>query len=105
MHLLNYVCVHSIVFQYCFGKDSDVLANMTEAAILRRNITDLLLGVKFTKHFYPIVWAMRKLPGFVDKYVAPPGAKNMRDMAIVSLSETSSIVPVFDTTSLMLRYH
>ena len=41
----------SIVMQYSFGQDDNLLGDEDKIATLRKNIADLLLGVKFSQHF------------------------------------------------------
>lgn len=73
------------MFQYSFGKDSNVLGNARDAAILRKNLTDLLLGVQVAKHFQLLFNVINKLPISVAKHFIPPGVKHMRDLVIVRI--------------------
>jgi hypothetical protein len=73
------------VFQYSFGKDSNVLGSAGDAAILRKNLTDLLLGVQVAKHFQLLFRMINTLPISIAKYFIPPGVKNMRELVMVRI--------------------
>lgn len=53
---------HSIVFEYSFGKESNILTSPENAASVRSNLTGLLRGAKLYKHFRKFFWAVNKLP-------------------------------------------
>ena len=79
------------MFQYSFGKDSNVLGNLENAASLRRNLNQLLQGVKATKHFHSFFRIIKTMPISLSRWLIPPGAKNMRDLTMVRLSDATSV--------------
>ena len=83
--------IRSIVFQYSFGKDSNVLGDVREAAILRKNLTQLLRGVKVTKHLHLLFRCIKSLPVSIAKYMMPRGVKNMNDLTIVSVQSIQMV--------------
>lgn len=74
----------SIVVRYCFGRDDNLLDNESKAATLRKNISDLLGGVKINQHFPWIFAILDALPFFIAKNIMPPGALDMLAFAEVS---------------------
>ena len=75
----------SIVMQYSFGQDDNLLGDESKAATLRKNITDLLLGVKVSQHFPWIFAFLNQLPFFIAKHIMPPGALDMLAFSKVSI--------------------
>lgn len=63
--------------QYSFGQDDNLFDDKIKAATLRRNISDLLLGVKVSQHFPWIFDLLNALPFFLAKNIMPPGALDM----------------------------
>lgn len=78
---LYYALARDIVFECSFGQKSNILDDEHEAAALRKNMTDLLLGVKTSKHFHWFFQTTRLLPAALAKHFVSPGVKNMRDLA------------------------
>jgi hypothetical protein len=67
----------SVVTQYSFGFDDDVLADISRAAALRRNFNQLLLGVKLRSHFGWVFAVFKKLPPFLGGYFVPQAVGDM----------------------------
>lgn len=82
--MLTGVHDNSVVFQYSFGKQSNVLGDIEEASKLRHNLTHLLRGVKISKHFPLLPRLMKVLPPSVAHLIAPEGTKNMNNLVQVS---------------------
>lgn len=80
----------SVVFQYSFGKPSNVLGNAEEASLLRRNLTQLLRGVKVSKHFHLLFRCIRLLPLSISRHLVPPGVQNMAELAVVGRDEPAA---------------
>ncbi|KAL9620731.1 MAG: hypothetical protein Q9160_004744 [Pyrenula sp. 1 TL-2023] len=72
-----YALANDIVVRYSFSRDDDLLDNESKAATLRKNISDLLLGVKISQHFPWIFSMLNALPLFIAKNIMPPGALDM----------------------------
>ncbi|KAK0507631.1 hypothetical protein JMJ35_010154 [Cladonia borealis] len=94
---LYYALARDVVFQYSFGKDSNVLGDVGEAAILRKNLTQLLRGVKVTKHLHLLFRCIKSLPVSIAKYIMPRGVRNMKDLTISIRSEIECVLA--DTTN------
>ena len=75
---------HSIVVQYSFGRDDNLLSDEMRAEKLRANISDLLKGVKVSQHFPWIFAALDALPFSIAKHIMPPGALDMVEFSRVS---------------------
>ena len=73
----------SVVCRYSFRKPSNVLGGAEEAALLRKNLTQLLRGVKLSKHFYFLFQGIRLLPLRLSRHMVPAGAKNMGELVVV----------------------
>ena len=73
----------SIVVQYSFGQGDNLLGDESKASILRKNISELLLGVKISQHFPWILDALNTLPFFIARHFMPPGALDMRSFSEV----------------------
>ena len=80
----------SVVYQYSFCKPSNVLGNAEQAALLRRNLTELLRGVKVSKHFDLLFKAIRHLPLSLSRHLLPAGVKNMAELAVVGSENLTS---------------
>ena len=93
MYFSAYLDARSIVFQYSFGKDCNVLGSAEEAASLRKNLTQLLRGVKVAKHFHLFFWAIKRLPLAIARHMVPPGVRNMRDLTTVSAATHQAKAP------------
>jgi hypothetical protein len=81
-----YSNIPSIVMQYSFGQDDDLLEDEENAGKLRKNISDLLLGVKVNMHFPWIISALNSIPFFIAKHIMPPGALDMKTFSDVSFA-------------------
>ena len=81
----------SVVLQYSFGHDNDLLGDPVRASILRANLSELLLGVKFNQHFPWIVDMLEKLPTALAKHIMPPGVLDMKEFSTASSYLSSSI--------------
>ena len=82
---LGLLTTASVVSQYSFGHDSDLLWNADRASTLRAHLSELLLGVKFNQHFPWIVDTLETLPMALAKHIMPPGVLDMKEFSSVSL--------------------
>lgn len=82
--LVKFTHRDSVVLQYCFGHDDDLLRDPKRAATLRNHLSELLLGVKFNQHFPWIVDALEMLPMVLAKHIMPPGVLDMKEFSSVS---------------------
>ncbi|KAL8713856.1 MAG: hypothetical protein Q9220_002001 [cf. Caloplaca sp. 1 TL-2023] len=78
---LYYALARDIVFEYSFGKPSHFLDSEHEAATLRRNMTQLLQGVKISKHFHSFFQFTKLLPAVIARHFISPGVQSMRELA------------------------
>ncbi|SMR43603.1 unnamed protein product [Zymoseptoria tritici ST99CH_1A5] len=69
---------NDLVRNFCFGSDSDLLHNLPEAQIQRKNLTRMLTGVKVNKHF-PFVPRLLAniLPVFLGNGAIPPAVMDL----------------------------
>lgn len=74
----------SVVSQYGFGHDSDLLRNSVRASALRAHLSEFLLGVKFNQHFPWIVDTLELLPMTLAKHIMPPGVLDMKEFSTAS---------------------
>ena len=74
----------SVVSQYSFGHDSDLLSNPVRASTLRAHLSELLLKVKFNQHFPWIVDTLEMLPMELAKHIMPPGVLDMKEFSAAS---------------------
>ena len=86
----DYSTIDSVVFQYSFDRDCNLLGNMQEASTLRQNLTELLRGWKIKGIFPWISEGLESLPSYLGRTIPPPGAKNMMNLRDVSLPPTIS---------------
>ncbi|KAL9121742.1 MAG: hypothetical protein Q9187_001696 [Circinaria calcarea] len=70
-----------VVSQYSFGNNNNLLKDEAECGTLRRNLTELLLGVKFSAHFPWVIDALDKLPLSLSQNLVPPGVINMMELS------------------------
>ena len=82
--LFRLLTIASVVLQYSFGHDDDLLGNPVRAATLRAHLSELLLGVKFNQHFPWIVDTLELLPMALAKHIMPPGVLDMKEFSTVS---------------------
>ena len=71
--------------RYSFGHDDNLLDDEQKAGTLRKNISELLLGVKVNQHFPWIVATLDSLPFFIAKNIMPPGVLDMKVFAGVRI--------------------
>ena len=60
------------------------MGDMRAAATMRKNLTDMLLGVKLKANLPILFRIIEYLPTWLSNYLTPPGAKNMMDLRHVS---------------------
>jgi hypothetical protein len=63
----------SVVTNFLFAHQTNILANEAEAARLRRNSTELLKGININKHFPWLPDVLETLPLSISKSMMPPG--------------------------------
>lgn len=76
----------SVVTNFLFAHQSNVLADPAKAAVLRRNSNQLLLGIKVNQHFPWIPDIFESLPLSWSKPMMPPGLIDMMELSGVSLA-------------------
>lgn len=81
----------SVVSQYSFGHDDNLLEDIERASTLRDHLSRLLLGVKFNQHFPWIVDGLDMLPIALGKFIMPPGVLDMIDFTTVNDRQLPSI--------------
>jgi hypothetical protein len=64
---------YSVVTNFLFSRQTDVLADETKAATLRHNSNELLMGISINKHFPWFPDFLESLPLFISKPIMPPG--------------------------------
>ena len=72
-----YALAIDVVSQYSFGSNDDLLGDLTQASVLRKNLTRLLLGVKLRSYFPWMVTITKKLSTSISKWFIPPGVLDM----------------------------
>lgn len=78
----------SVVSNFSFGHDDNLLGDAVRSASLRDNLSKLLLGVKFNQHFPWIVDGLELLPVALGKSLMPPGVLDMMEFSTVKLNLT-----------------
>ncbi|TVY84521.1 Cytochrome P450 monooxygenase sdnE [Lachnellula suecica] len=68
---------YSVVNNFLFAHQTDVLANEAKAATLRQNGNDLLMGININKHFPWFPDFLESLPLSISKPMMPPGLVDM----------------------------
>lgn len=71
---------NDVVTNFLFAQQADILGDEAKAAILRRNSTELLLGVHINKHFPWFPDFMEALPLSISKPMMPPGLVDLLDL-------------------------
>jgi len=74
----------SVVNNFLFAQQTDVLGDEQKAATLRGNAMDLLTGININKHFPWIPDFLESLPISISKPMMPPGLIDM--MALFDVS-------------------
>ena len=82
----------SIVNQYCFGHNQNVLANPARAASMRSNVAGVLRGVKFNLHFSWVRSVVRMLPRSLSGRWIPQGVKDMLKFRQVRSTEPETMM-------------
>jgi len=67
----------SVVTNFLFAHEVDVLSDEKKAATVRHNTHELLLGVHVNKHFKWIPDFLESLPKSLSKNIMPPGLIDM----------------------------
>jgi hypothetical protein len=78
--------LNSVVNNFLFAQQSDVLADEEKAAELRGNAMELLTGINVNKHFPWIPDFLESLPTWISKSMMPPGLVDMHALFHVSRS-------------------
>ncbi|KAL9091072.1 MAG: hypothetical protein Q9165_004999 [Trypethelium subeluteriae] len=89
---IYYALANDIVMRYSFGHDDNLLDDEQKAGTLRKNISELLLGVKVNQHFPWIVATLDSLPFFIAKNIMPPGVLDMKAFARKIQTEISKVL-------------
>jgi hypothetical protein len=76
----------SVVANFLFAHQTDVLADEEEAARLRHNSHELLKGINMNKHFPWIPDMLESLPQSLTRPAMPPGLIDMFELFDVSSS-------------------
>lgn len=74
----------SVVFEYCFSKRCNLLGDLPRTATLRRNSSNLLLGVHVQKYFPWLIKVIDSLEPLVGDRLTPEGVINLRELEQVS---------------------
>lgn len=82
----------SVVNQYCFGHNQNVLANPARAADMRNNVAGVLRGVKFNLHFSWVRNVVRMLPPSLGRRWVPQGVKDMLKFRQVGFSKPQTLM-------------
>ena len=64
---------NSVVSQYCFGHNANVLSNSAKASTMRKNVSAVLRSVKFNLHFSWVRAMIRMLPPAIGGKFVPQG--------------------------------
>ncbi|KKA21399.1 Cytochrome P450 [Rasamsonia emersonii CBS 393.64] len=67
----------SVVTNFLFAHQTDILADETKAATLRHNSYELLMGININKHFPWLPDFLESLPLSISKPMMPPGLIDM----------------------------
>jgi hypothetical protein len=76
--------VSSVVNNFLFAPQTDVLANEEKAATLRHNTYELLMGINVNKHFPWIPDFLESLPMSISRTLMPPGLLDLLALFNVS---------------------
>jgi hypothetical protein len=74
----------SIVNNFLFAHQTNILADEKKAAKLRHNSYSLIMGINLNKHFPFFPDFLESLPLFISKPIMPPGLIDMLDLFDVS---------------------
>jgi hypothetical protein len=74
----------SVVNNFLFAHQTDVLGDETNAARVRKNSKELLLGININKHFPWFPDFLESLPLSISKPMMPPGLIDMLELFDVS---------------------
>ena len=97
-HYINLSCSSfsllfcSIVSQYSFGHNANVLQNLRRASEMRNNVAKVLRGVKFNLNFSWVRALMRKLPPSIGARFTPQGIRDMIQFRMVKLMLLSFVI-------------
>ena len=101
--------VNSVVTNFLFAHQTDILADETKAATLRNNGNELLKGININKHFPWFPDFLESLPLAISKPLMPPGLIDMLSLFDVSYDSITGQCIVFDTdvesSCRAARYH
>ena len=75
---------HSIVNNFLFAHEVNVLADENNGTLPRKNSTQLLLGVHVRRHFPWLQKLLQRLPRSIGKYFMPAAVKDAMALRKVS---------------------
>ncbi|TGO50437.1 hypothetical protein BELL_1816g00010 [Botrytis elliptica] len=92
-----YICIKglilsSVVTNFLFAHQVDVLSDETQAAVLRHNSCQLLMGININKHLPWIPDFLESLPLSISKPIMPPGLVDMHALFDRVRTELTSIM-------------
>ena len=90
---------NSVVNNFLFAHQTDMLADLSSAARLRQNSYELLLGINVNKHFPWIPDFLESLPIWISKPIMPPGL-----IDLLNLFDVSSYNSITIDLSLTAKY-
>lgn len=76
----------SVVNNFLFSQRTDILSDEQNAATLRRNSYELMMGIHLNKHFPFIPDFLESLPKSVSRPIMPPGLLDMLDLFDVCIT-------------------
>jgi hypothetical protein len=77
---------NSVITNFLFAHQADILADEAKAATLRHNSYQLLMGINVNKHFSWLPDFLESLPLSISKPMMPPGLIDMLELFDVSPS-------------------
>jgi hypothetical protein len=83
----------SVVTNFLFAHQVDVLSDEKKAAAVRHNTHELLLGVHVNKHFKWIPDFLESLPKSISKNIMPPGLIDL--MALLGVSTFLTLTKIY----------
>lgn len=78
--------VSSVVTNFLFAHQANNLADVAQAATLRQDSKELLMGIHFNKHFPQISNFLESIPVCISRFVMPAGVMQIHALFGVSLS-------------------
>ena len=94
--------MNSVVSEYCFGYNNNVIDDPIRAATMRANVSSILRGTKINANFGWIQGIIRRLPQSIARHLVPKGLIEIIRYKTVRIEKLKRTKLQYDLSQLFL---